>query len=72
MNPRSENFYCIHVQGALDPSWETWFDGLTLTNEPFKNETCIKGTVPDQTALHGMLMKIRDLNLVLISVERQP
>ena len=62
--------YQIKLRGRLDASWSDWFDGMTLT---FENEddgpvTTLTGTVVDQTALHGLLSKISDLNLPLISV----
>lgn len=72
MSPTFSTYYCIRVQGTLDHSWETWFDGMTVSAEsPPENETRIEGVVRDQAALHGMLSRIRDLNLVLIAVERR-
>jgi len=70
----SSAFYEIIVQGQLDSLWEGWFDGMTLS--PVENGensiacTLISGFVVDQAALHGLLFKIRDLNLPLISVRR--
>ncbi len=61
--------YRIRVKGHLDRSWSLWFEGLTLTHEP-GGETVMAGPVRDQAALFGLLMKIRDLGLVLISVNR--
>ncbi len=70
----SRTIYEIKVQGHLDQLWTHWFEGMTLSNvengdsgEPY---TLISGPVMDQPALHGFLMKIRDLNLILISVRR--
>lgn len=60
--------YQIRVQGELDERWATWFDGLTVT--AVSDETCITGMVADQAALHGLLIKVRDLGLPLISVSR--
>lgn len=60
--------YQIRLKGALDSSWSDWFGGFTITVEG--NETVLTGLVPDQSALHGMLAKINDLNLPIISVER--
>lgn len=61
--------YHIRVRGYLDPKWADWFDGLTI--EPQVNdETLLIGTVADQAALHGVLAKIRDLGLPLLSVQR--
>lgn len=67
-------FYEILVQGHLDSLWEQWFEGMTLSNvengESGSACTLIAGQVADQPALHGLLIKIRDLNLKLISVCR--
>ena len=63
--------YEIRLQGHLDRRWATWFDGLNLTVEP-DGTTLISGHVADQAALHGLLDKVRDLGLPLISVTRQP
>jgi hypothetical protein len=59
--------YEIRVKGHLDPSWSEWFDGLQITNEP-NGGALFSGHIPDQAALHGVLAKVRDLNLQLISV----
>ena len=59
--------YEIRVQGLLDTRWAAWFDGLTLTHGS-DGTTLIDGPVADQAALHGLLQKIRDLSLPLISV----
>jgi len=59
--------YEIRVQGHLDARWAAWFDGLTLTHGS-DGTTIIDGPVADQAALHGLLQKIRDLGLPLISV----
>jgi hypothetical protein len=60
--------YEIRVEGVLDPCWSSWFDGLQITNEP-GGVTVIAGVV-DQSALHGLLVKIHDLGLPLISLDR--
>jgi hypothetical protein len=61
--------YEIKIQGRLDPRWSGWFAGMHIT--PLENgETLIAGTLPDQAALHGLLERIRDLNLTLISLNR--
>jgi hypothetical protein len=62
-------FYEIRVQGRLGPEWSTWFDGLIISHQPH-GETVLIGPVPDQAALHGILIKIRDLGLPLVSVHR--
>lgn len=61
--------YLIKVKGTLDPSWSAWFDGLTLEPTP-EGETLLAGPVRDQTALHGLLGKIRDLGLPLLSLQQ--
>lgn len=60
-------YYEITVRGHLDQHWSEWFSGLTLTHLP-GGETLLAGPLPDQTALHGLLERIRDLNVTLISV----
>jgi hypothetical protein len=60
--------YRLRVNGHLPDRWEAWFEGLTLTRET-DGTTTLYGAVPDQAALHGMLARIRDLGLLLISVE---
>jgi hypothetical protein len=57
----------IRVKGHLAPHWADWFDGLTLTLED-NGETLLTGTVADQAALHGVLRRVRDLALPLVSV----
>jgi hypothetical protein len=59
--------YEIRVKGRLAPRWRAWFDGMTLTTEA-GGITCIHGAVVDQAALHGLLQKLRDVGLPLISV----
>jgi hypothetical protein len=61
------SIYKIRVKGHLDPCWSEWFDGLRITNEP-NGEALLSGYIVDQAALHGVLAKVRDLNLQLISV----
>ena len=67
-------FYEILVQGQLDSMWGQWFEGMVLSHvendEHGPAYTLISGQVADQSALHGLLIKIRDLNLKLISVRR--
>jgi hypothetical protein len=60
-------WYEIRLQGHLDTRWSAWFDGLRLTTET-DGTTIIHGQVVDQAALHGVLRKLRDLGLPLISV----
>lgn len=61
--------YSIRVKGHLDLYWTDWFDGLTITHQG-DGETVLTGPVVDQAALHGLLLKIRDLNLPLLAVAR--
>ena len=64
---QNPGWYEIRVKGHLDARWAAWFDGLTLTHGS-DGTTIIHGPVADQAALHGVLQKIRDLGLPLISV----
>ena len=59
--------YEIRLRGHLDSRWAAWFDGLSLSNES-DGTTVIGGPVADQAALHGLLQKVRDLGLPLVSV----
>jgi hypothetical protein len=61
--------YEIRLQGHLDARWGAWFDGLSLTKEN-DGTTVIAGQVVDQAALHGLLQKVRDVGLPLVSVAR--
>ena len=62
------NHYVIRLKGLLDPHWE-WLEGLTVTYmEP--SETILTTSNIDQSALHGLLARIRDLNLMLLSLEQ--
>lgn len=60
--------YEIKIKGRLDARWSAWFDGMTVTE--VDDGTIITGWVADQAALHGLLGKIRDLGLPLISAAR--
>jgi hypothetical protein len=62
-------WYEIRIKGYLDNRWNNWFEGLTMTREN-NGETSLTGQVTDQAALHGLLRKVRDLGLPLISVNR--
>ena len=61
-------WYRIRVKGHLGRQWSDWFYGMRI--ESRKNETILSGPIRDQAALHGLLMKVRDLGLPLIAVDR--
>src|SRR6266702_8724489 len=64
-----QEFYQITVKGHLNPNWADWFEGLTITLED-NGETLLTGLVVDQAALHGVLRKVRDVGMPLLSVSR--
>jgi hypothetical protein len=71
-HPRGQDkpvVYRIRVRGAIDAGWSEWFHGLAICPQP-NGDTLLTGPVRDQAALHGLLAKIRDLGLPLLSVER--
>jgi len=65
--PAERQVYQIRIRGHLDNRWSTWLGGLRLTHED-DGTTVLTGPVADQPALHGLLIKIRDLGLPLLSV----
>ena len=67
LEPGQPVVYQIRIKGQLDPEWTDWFEGLVVTMEEDGN-TLLTGAVIDQSALHGLLKKLRDLGLPLISV----
>lgn len=67
-NKNFNPIFCeIKIKGRLEKRWADWFEGLTFTHEN-NGTTILSGSLPDQAALHSILLKIRDLNLTLISV----
>lgn len=64
---QTNGWYEIRLSGHLDTRWAAWFDGLSLTNES-GGTTLLRGPVADQAALHGLLQKIRDVGVPLVSV----
>jgi hypothetical protein len=64
---RQPLIYQIRVEGHLGQEWMDWFDGMTITLEE-DGDTLLTGPVMDQAALHGLLKKVRDLGLPLVSV----
>ncbi len=60
-------YYEIKIRGHLDPRWSEWFAGLSLKHLE-GDETLLSGSLPDQAALYGLLERVRDLNLTLITV----
>jgi hypothetical protein len=65
--PSQPMVYQIRIKGHLDSQWTDWFEGLTITLEE-NGDTLLTGPVIDQAALHGLLKKVRDLGLPLVSV----
>jgi hypothetical protein len=59
--------YRIRIKGRLKPQWTDWFEGLTIAPEE-DGDTLLTGRLVDQAALHGLLKKVRDLGMPLISV----
>ena len=68
-DPDESLVYQIRIKGHLGAQWTDWFEGLTLTLED-DGETLLIGAVVDQAALHGLLKKVRDLGMPLLSVNR--
>jgi hypothetical protein len=71
MDTRStgEDWYEIHLRGRLDQRWASWFEEMTVSSAP-DGTTLIRGPVADQAALHGLLARLRDLGLPLLSVSQ--
>ena len=67
---KSPTIYEIRVEGHLSPLWQDSFEGLTITLED-DGSTCLIGSIVDQSALHGVIKRIRDLGMPLIEVKRK-
>jgi hypothetical protein len=71
INPKTDRnqptIYQIRLKGQLDSQWADWFEGLTITLDD-NGDTLLTGPVVDQAALHGLLKKVRDLGMPLVSV----
>ena len=61
--------YQVRIRGYLRPEWSEWFEGMTLVHES-NGDTILSGPVRDQAALHGLLTRVRDLGLTLVSVNQ--
>ena len=71
MTTSPTGWYEIRLEGRLDDRWAAWFDDLTLTRTPGSSGVSVlRGQVADQAALHGLLARLRDLGVPLISVAR--
>jgi hypothetical protein len=66
-DPSNPTVYKIRIKGQLDSKWTDWFEGLIITLDT-TGDTLLTGPVVDQAALHGLLKKIRDLGMTLVSV----
>ena len=62
-------FYKVRVEGHISDSWSSWFEGMAVRHEE-SGETVLTGPLVDEAALHGVLMRIRDLALPLVEVRR--
>ena len=69
--PAQSTIYQIRVTGHLGSDWTDWFEGLTITQED-NGDTLLTGSVVDQAALYGLLKKVRDIGLPLVSVNPVP
>jgi hypothetical protein len=72
LSSNSHDVYEIRIKGLLDGHWRRWFEGMTLVTAEEDGQDCtvLIGAIADQPALHGLLERIRDLNLTLLSVRK--
>jgi hypothetical protein len=70
-DPEKTVIYQIRIKSHLDPDWTDWFEGLTISQED-DGDTLLTGPVVDQSALHGLLKKVRDLGMSLVSINPLP
>lgn len=68
MEPKPLTLYEICIEGQLPPQWQSWFNGLEMSTA--NGQTRLSGPVTDQAELFGLLKKVRDLGMVLVSVNR--
>ena len=68
IDPSRPTIYQIRIQGHLNREWMDWFGGLSITLE--EGDTLLTGPVIDQAALYGLLKKVRDLGMALVSINR--
>jgi hypothetical protein len=66
--PHTPANYRIKLKGHLDHKWSDWFEQMAISHED--DQTILTGSLADQAALHGLLIRIRDMNLTLLSVEQ--
>ena len=69
--PDQPSVFQIRIKGHLDPQWADWFDGMAMTPEE-DGDTLLTGPVADQAALHGLIRKVRDLGIPLVSIQAVP
>lgn len=62
--------YGIRIRGHLAPHWSAWFDGMTIDTDAADGTTLISGPVVDQAALHGLLQRLRDVGIPLVSLNQ--
>ncbi len=68
-DPDQPTVYQIRIKGHLSPQWAAWFDGMTITLEA-NGDTLLTGPMIDQSALYGVIRRVRDIGLPLLSVTR--